>query len=673
MATLEFLQNTGFVSVPEVLFGDFSENEVATLRKTSSLFNKQPVCFGTFSEDEVRDILTASATNSPFVEFTFDAPEEITVSKEGVPAELPIAAVPVDEPVDVVKQQFQPVTSVITVKEPIITQSPPGLPPPGLMNLSESITSPLINPDEAEEINNVLQSLIAETARSSLGNIPNMSIANGNSYPYSTTSWSAEPKEATHWSPIPSSTAPTPVSNDFSSFYTPLPKSEAPYKHWTDPAIPSKQQNPAPISTSIWSNANGGNQWSALFKNSDKEHQHMPQILSEDTVLSNQLRQMPQILSENTVMSNQLRQSKDHELMVLGSQLQLISIADKSPVNVIPRGLINKSTNCFAHAPLQALLMSPLFHIVQQIETTYPFSPVLNAMKIFFQSFNVAKGVVDKMDSPFEPTCIYEMLHSKIPNFENGRQEDAEEFLGIILSNLHDEMVLAVRTSKRTVQYQPPAVEEEEDGEWQQMGKKNKAQVTRNTSNLESSPVSELFGGLTRSVVSKPGAKESATLQPFLSLQLDIQYHQISHVRDALLHFTHEEKITLNDSECYRRETLESLPPVLILHLKRFIFNETGCQKFHKEINFDFNLTITDAMLSPCSKNVTERNYKLFAIVFHHGAHAAGGHYSAVVYHPYIQCWINCDDDKVTSVDDKSVMKHIPGRSAYLLFYTRCS
>lgn len=653
MATLEFLQNTGFVSVPEVLFGDFSENEVATLRQSSSLFNKQPVCFGTFSEDEVRDILTASATNSPFVEFTFDAAEDVKVLKEV--AELPTPAVPVEEPV--IEQEFQPVLG--SAEEPMITQSPPVMQP--LMNGAEpslpSVTEPsIINPDEAEEINNVLQSLIAETARSSLGNIPNMSIANGNNYPYSTTSWSAEPKEATHWSPIPSSTVPPPVSNAFSSFYTPLPKSEAPYKHWTDPAIPSKQQNPAPISTSIWSNASGGNQWSALFKNSDKEHEHLPQILSE-----------------NTVMSSQMCQSKDHELMVLGSQLQLISIADKSPVNVIPRGLINKSTNCFAHAPLQALLMSPLFHIVQQIETTYPFSPVLNAMKMFFQSFTIAKGVVDKMDSPFEPTCIYEMLHSKIPNFENGRQEDAEEFLGIILSNLHDEMVLAVRTSKRTVQFQPPVLEEEDDGEWQQMGKKNKAQVTRNTSNLESSPVSELFGGLTRSVVSKPGAKESATLQPFLSLQLDIQYQQIAHVRDALLRFTHEEQITLNDAECYRRETLESLPPVLILHLKRFIFNETGCQKFHKEIDFDFNLTITDAMLSPCAKTSAERNYKLFAIVFHHGAHAAGGHYSAVVYHPYIQCWINCDDDKVTSVDDKSVMKHIPGRSAYLLFYTRSS
>jgi len=640
MATLEFLQNTGFVSVPEVLFGDFSENEVATLRQTSSLFNKQAVCFGTFSEDEVRDILTASASNSPFVEFTFDANEgneEVKVLKEADPIPTPVLPEPV------IEQQFQPVLSPVM---PVV-ETPPVMQPIMNINGTEPAET-IISLDEAEEINNVLQSLIAETARSSLGNIPNMSIANGSSYPYNTTAWSAEPKEATHWSP---STAPPPVSNAFNSFYTP-PIPEAPYKHWTDPAI-SKQQNPAPISTSIWSNASGGNQWSALFKNSDKEH-------------------LPQILSENTVMSTQM-QSKDHELMVLGSQLQLISIVDKSPVNVIPRGLINKSTNCFAHAPLQALLMSPLFHIVQQIETTYPFSPVLNAMKIFFQSFTVAKGVVDKMDSPFEPTCIYEMLHSKIPNFENGRQEDAEEFLGIILSNLHDEMVLAVRTSKRTVQYQAPVLEEDDDGEWQQMGKKNKAQVTRNTSNLESSPVSELFGGLTRSVVSKPGAKESATLQPFLSLQLDIQYHQIAHVRDALLHFTHEEQITLNDTECYRRETLESLPPVLILHLKRFIFNETGCQKLHKEIDFDFNLTIQDAMLSPCAKTSAERNYKLFAIVFHHGAHAAGGHYSAVVYHPYIQCWINCDDDKVTSVDDKSVMKHVPGRSAYLLFYTRSS
>lgn len=46
-------------------------------------------------------------------------------------------------------------------------------------------------------------------------------------------------------------------------------------------------------------------------------------------------------------------------------------------------------------------------------------------------------------DSPFEPTIIYKMLNnvrSEIFHIE-GRQEDAEEFLGCILNKLNDEML----------------------------------------------------------------------------------------------------------------------------------------------------------------------------------------------------------------------------------------
>lgn len=46
-------------------------------------------------------------------------------------------------------------------------------------------------------------------------------------------------------------------------------------------------------------------------------------------------------------------------------------------------------------------------------------------------------------DTPFEPTIIYKMLNnirSEIFHVE-GRQEDAEEFLGCILNKLNDEML----------------------------------------------------------------------------------------------------------------------------------------------------------------------------------------------------------------------------------------
>ena len=46
--------------------------------------------------------------------------------------------------------------------------------------------------------------------------------------------------------------------------------------------------------------------------------------------------------------------------------------------------------------------------------------------------------------------------------------------------------------------------------------------------------------------------------------------------------------------EISRRVTLEELPPVLVLHLKRFVFEKTGgCQKLTKNIDYPVDLEIS--------------------------------------------------------------------------------
>lgn len=72
-----------------------------------------------------------------------------------------------------------------------------------------------------------------------------------------------------------------------------------------------------------------------------------------------------------------------------------------------------------------------------------------------------------------------------------GRQEDAEEFLGCFLNKLHEEMVAA----KQAILTPPPTTSanetqevktgdneregEEEEEEWQEVGPKNKSTITR--------------------------------------------------------------------------------------------------------------------------------------------------------------------------------------------------
>lgn len=50
----------------------------------------------------------------------------------------------------------------------------------------------------------------------------------------------------------------------------------------------------------------------------------------------------------------------------------------------------------------------------------------------------------------------------------------------------------------------------------------------------------------------------------------------------------------LSQVEISRRVTLEKLPPVLVLHLKRFVYEKTGgCQKLIKNIEYPVDLEIS--------------------------------------------------------------------------------
>lgn len=69
-------------------------------------------------------------------------------------------------------------------------------------------------------------------------------------------------------------------------------------------------------------------------------------------------------------------------------------------------------------------------------------------------------------------------------------------------------------------------IEPEEDGDWLEIGPKNKTTITRDVQEEgKVSPISLIFGGRLRSVVKAQGLKASVTLQPFQSLQLDISVY----------------------------------------------------------------------------------------------------------------------------------------------------
>ncbi|XP_053721978.1 ubiquitin carboxyl-terminal hydrolase 10 isoform X2 [Synchiropus splendidus] len=466
--------------------------------------------------------------------------------------------------------------------------------------------------------------------------------------------------------------------------------------------------------------ANPPKSWASLFHNSKPlpggpqavvEVKNVVEVVTPTVTLPDQ----PEKVVE--VKGSPVHVSEDPMAPKLAELIENVKLIHK-PVSLQPRGLINKGNWCYINATLQALIACPpMYHLMKSIpvhsESQRPCTstPMIDNFVRLVNEFSSMPGPAkpkqqaagDKVIKdirtgvPFEPTYIYRLLTLiKSSLSEKGRQEDAEEYLGFTLNGLHEEM-LALKKLISPQEDKPPtlngpksqscleddAAAEEEEGsedEWEQVGPRNKTSITRQADFVRT-PITDIFGGHIRSVVYQQNSKESATLQPFFTLQLDIQSEKIRTVQEALETLVARESVqgyttkSKQEIEISRRVTLEELPPVLVLHLKRFVFEKTGgCQKLTKNIDYPVDLEISKDLLSSGVRSKVvkgQRTYRLFAVVYHHGNSATGGHYTTDVFHIGLNGWLRIDDQAVKIISQFNVVKQTAERTAYLLYYRR--
>ncbi|KAI6710571.1 hypothetical protein JHW43_006901 [Diplocarpon mali] len=267
-----------------------------------------------------------------------------------------------------------------------------------------------------------------------------------------------------------------------------------------------------------------------------------------------------------------------------------------------------------------------------------------------------------------------------------GHQQDAEEFLGFLLEGLHDECVLAMHNSTLnntsaiatpTNGQSPPLSEAggvaafdsaaKENG-WLEVGPKQKAAVTRSSGTIVTgSPVTKIFGGNLRSELRVPGLKDSVTLEPYQPLQLDIGASNVNNIIDALKGLTRSEALHGDfkspkgpNVTATKQVFIETLPPVLILHLKRFQYDNTGgTQKIWKRVGYPLELEIPKEVF-PRQKRATYVHsglpkYRLIGVVYHHGKNATGGHYTVDVRRQDGREWVRLDDTVICRVRSEEV------------------
>ncbi|KAJ3273510.1 hypothetical protein HDV01_004430 [Terramyces sp. JEL0728] len=350
--------------------------------------------------------------------------------------------------------------------------------------------------------------------------------------------------------------------------------------------------------------------------------------------------------------------------------LKIVNVAELAP-SIRPRGLINNGNMCFMNSILQPLVYCPPFYNFISAVSKLPKNlktktPIIDAIIEFIAEFHISQDVTPTEDDfAFAANYVYEAIKSQT-NIEvlRGRQEDAEEFMVFLLDGLHEELLKTID--------KPNAEIEQPTDDWKEVGKKNKTVVAQRTEH-QPSQMTRIFGGRHRSVVKSGNSKESITLEPFQTLQLDISSQKIATLQDAIVTSTLQEILddfnSTSNSPTTKQSFIENIPPVLIITLKRFVYDVSKAKtlKIFKHIDIPPILKLPKEIMSPTNRS-TIPPYKLFAIVNHHGNFAQGGHYTCDILRQN-KSWYRFDDTNVTDIEEEAVVGQQSDRQPYMLFY----
>ncbi|XP_001359977.2 ubiquitin carboxyl-terminal hydrolase 8 isoform X1 [Drosophila pseudoobscura] len=324
-------------------------------------------------------------------------------------------------------------------------------------------------------------------------------------------------------------------------------------------------------------------------------------------------------------------------------------------------GLKNLGNTCYMNSILQCLSNTPQL-------TEYCLS---DKYKNYISRSNKTNGqVIEEVAALIKELwngqykCVASRdLRSVVGQYQNifrgVDQQDSHEFLTILMDWLHSDLqTLDVSRMRETIGAAEQA--------WLDFTK------------AKESIILHLFYGQMKSTVKCVTCnKESATYECFSNLSLELPPNanecQLNQCMD--MYFSGERIQGWNCPNCKTKRAaikkldISKLPPVLVVHLKRFYADTSNTGSYAKKQNF-LSFPLQNLEMSPYiaraeSRAAKPKTYQLYAVSNHYGT-MEGGHYTAFCKSPNYGRWYKFDDQVVSTLDTSNVISS----AAYILFYT---
>lgn len=331
-------------------------------------------------------------------------------------------------------------------------------------------------------------------------------------------------------------------------------------------------------------------------------------------------------------------------------------------------GLNNLGNTCFMNSILQCLIstktLSDYFLSGRYVSDINPVNPLGMGGELAMEYAFIVQCLWKGTYKSIAPRDFKSTISKFAPQFSGSQQHDSQEFLAFLLDGLHEDLNKVIKKEY--------IVEPSNDG----VPDDQASMISWNIHlRLNDSIIVNMLQGQFKSTLNCLHCSyQSVTFEAFMYLSVPIPpkiFGKCS-LLDCIKEFSKLEKVSgVNSWYCKKCKThrdaakridIWRLPPILLIHIKRFAFS--GSIKKKMDTNIDFPLDSLN-LTKFVSSSQKPREYQLYAVSNHSGS-IDSGHYTAYVRNSMTKTFLKFDDSQVLDMASFSVQS----ANGYVLFYT---